>query len=492
MDRAPTIVHASPCHVSAIGGAVLTITGNDFNYDPPTAVSVWLSRGVTPGYPWTTFLRRGGSGIDAEHGLLSCSLRLKAGGNGVQWNSTYLTCVLPAGLGTGWRVVVVNHDVDDGSGDVSTTQWQQSTSADFVVDYLPPSIASVVVSGEVDSVTGIANTRSRPCVGGFSVVITGANFGPIAPAVTIGGLPCVVVAGSSSDGRVVCTAPQRATDADSDASIAVVVWQDGQSSEGVPFAYDGPSVMGVTPSEFPALDVGRTVFTVTGVNFGVPAAVGSDEQHVVTVGPFNCTSVVWPSDSLLTCVVAGEVPVGAYPVVVTVPTVRSFAADSESSVGNGNDSAVAGALVTAVCPSGYHGTIGQRCEACPVGAVCAGGVGDPIAASGYYPLSRTQFVECSPVDACDGGTNYSAIASAGGSLSCSRNYIGDRCALCAPGSYRLNSTCHTCPNTAWLLFLLFSLAILTSVATAVYLSKKKINFAGLSIGVVSCGNWFRE
>jgi hypothetical protein len=51
-------------------------------------------------------------------------------------------------------------------------------------------------------------------------------------------------------------------------------------------------------------------------------------------------------------------------------------------------------------------------------------------------------------------------------------------------SYRLRSRCATCPSTAWLLFLAFSFAIVAGVAAAVYLSKKRINMAGLSIGVV--------
>ena len=49
--------------------------------------------------------------------------------------------------------------------------------------------------------------------------------------------------------------------------------------------------------------------------------------------------------------------------------------------------------------------------------------------------------------------------------------------------YRLRGTCHTCPDTAWLLFLLFALAITFFVAVAVWLGKKKINLAGMSIGV---------
>ena len=52
------------------------------------------------------------------------------------------------------------------------------------------------------------------------------------------------------------------------------------------------------------------------------------------------------------------------------------------------------------------------------------------------------------------------------------------------GSYRLRLECQSCPNTAWLLFLLFAIAIIAASAAAMYLSKTKINFAGLGIGVV--------
>ena len=50
---------------------------------------------------------------------------------------------------------------------------------------------------------------------------------------------------------------------------------------------------------------------------------------------------------------------------------------------------------------------------------------------------------------------------------------------------RLQGVCKACPNTAWLLFLGFFLALLGMVAIAVYLNRKRINLAGLSIGVVS-------
>jgi hypothetical protein len=69
-------------------------------------------------------------------------------------------------------------------------------------------------------------------------------------------------------------------------------------------------------------------------------------------------------------------------------------------------------------------------------------------------------------------------------VACARNYRGARCGDCNIGSYRLMGKCRTCPNTAWLLLLSFFLAITAFVAVGVWLSKKNINLAGLSVGVV--------
>ncbi len=49
---------------------------------------------------------------------------------------------------------------------------------------------------------------------------------------------------------------------------------------------------------------------------------------------------------------------------------------------------------------------------------------------------------------------------------------------------RLKERCVACPNTAWLLLLMFSLALLALVSASVYLSKKRINLAALGIGMV--------
>ena len=56
--------------------------------------------------------------------------------------------------------------------------------------------------------------------------------------------------------------------------------------------------------------------------------------------------------------------------------------------------------------------------------------------------------------------------------------------LCRTLEGRLRNVCVPCPNTAWLLFLIFALALIALVAISVYLSKKRLNLAILGIGVV--------
>jgi hypothetical protein len=126
---------------------------------------------------------------------------------------------------------------------------------------------------------------------------------------------------------------------------------------------------------------------------------------------------------------------------------------------------------------------GDLCAGCPNGAECPGGDLDPVALPGFFPVTRASFVTCVPLAACSGGVNGS-VAANGGEAGCGQYYRGARCGSCRQGAYLRAGECHKCPNTAWLLFLSFALAIVAAVAAAVYVTKKRVNLAGLSIGVV--------
>jgi hypothetical protein len=214
---------------------------------------------------------------------------------------------------------------------------------------------------------------------------------------------------------------------------------------------------------------GRPRLTLRGVNFGDRYRAGLTVPHVVTVGPLQCVNIVWVDDTELSCVPEGEVAAG--PINVTL----TLAGDTTQPV-----------TVSAGCPLGWFARPGDRCAPCPEGARCVGGVSDPVSLAGHFPLSLVEFVQCVPRVACVGGVSASDLVtrSDGTRAGCSRLYSGDRCAECAVGAYRLKGKCASCPNTAWLLFFAFALAITAAVAGAVYLAGKRINMAGLSIGVV--------
>ena len=168
----------------------------------------------------------------------------------------------------------------------------------------------------------------------------------------------------------------------------------------------------------------------------------------------------------LRLVTAGEYLVGVHNVTLTVAGVTTRPVTT-----------------AAKCPAEFFGSAGEACAPCPEGATCAGMDADPLALPGYYPQSRAEFVRCTPAQACVGGVTAADVA-LGVGTGCRLYYDGPRCSECQTGAYRLAAKCVKCPNTAWLLFLSFAIAIVAAVSAAVYLSKKRVNLAGLSVGVV--------
>jgi hypothetical protein len=309
---------------------------------------------------------------------------------------------------------------------------------------------------------------SAAAVGGFVVTINGSDFSrvPAAVVVMVGGLPCVVVAPTLDHDALQCVAPPLQVDRGSE----VVVTVDGQSSAAWAFTYDPPVVSSVTPLVLNAVpSASRPRLTVRGVNFGTRYRDGLTPNHTVMIGDVACGSLVWVSDSEVSCGVEGDLVTGVFPVSVAVAGV-SAPVDVE---------------VTFTCPRGTYGQAGERCAGCPAGAVCPGGTQEPLSLPGFYPVARTSFVACAPVAACTGGAYAAAVlGTVNNTLGCHRHYTGQRCGNCAPGAYRLRGECKGCPNTAWLLFAALPLAVLGGVLVAVYLSKKRINLSGLSLGVV--------
>ena len=134
------------------GGGVVVVSGASFNVDP-MPLRVWLVRGA--------WLASSLVPTAADTDALPCSVvnqsRLFSASNAV-------ACVIPAGSGTDWRFVVVNYDLDDATGVMMTSRWRASAPSEAPFAYNPP-------------VTHAATTvGAKPAVGGFVVLITGANL----------------------------------------------------------------------------------------------------------------------------------------------------------------------------------------------------------------------------------------------------------------------------------------------------------------------------
>jgi hypothetical protein len=69
------------------------------------------------------------------------------------------------------------------------------------------------------------------------------------------------------------------------------------------------------------------------------------------------------------------------------------------------------------------------------------------------------------------------------SAQCISGYEGPRCSRCANRFYRLEGMCEPCPELAWLIIPGFLLALMALLAVAMYLQKKNVQLAGLSVGV---------
>jgi hypothetical protein len=442
LPPAVTAVHPAVVLSGTAGGGRLDVVGVNFAH--PLPMSAWLVRqqGLV-GMPW------GRSGPVPSPDVSECPVVPGT------VTATSLACRVPPGTGTGWGLVVVNHD------DAALPGFARRASLaapSFSLAYAPPVLSGVAL---------VAEGGGAPATGGFSLRLTGANFGAEAPLVTVGSLLCGVAPDNHTHDSLVCTAPARQVDGHSLVRVSV----GGQLSEAVLFSYDPPVVSRMVPGEMLAVAPasGRPRLTLHGVNFGSRYRTGVPTVHAVRVGPLACGSVNWVDDAELSCVPEGDVPTG--PTSVTI----SLAGDASAAV-----------FIMAGCPANWFARLGDRCAPCPSGASCLGGVSDPVSLPGHFPLSMTEFVECAPRAACAGGMSGADLASrsSGDRVGCSRLYRGDRCAECTVGAYRLKGKCASCPDTAWLLFFGFSLVITAAVAAAVYLAGKRINMAGLSIGVV--------
>jgi hypothetical protein len=384
------VYHASPSTWNTTGGGgQLAIHGRDFGV--PLPVTVWLHRGVLP---------NDAALLGSVRGALVCPV------NSSGSSATLILCAMPAGYDSGWVVTVINHA--DESRVFSQAQVAANTSVR--VGFAAPTVASVAVvrsSGGDGAGTPVDAAGTAPAAGGFLIRLRGWNLST-RPEVLLSGDTCSLVGDvSASHDSVVCRAPPRRINAD-----AVVVVRSGPLvSNAVRFSFDAPLVTAVEPAVITAMANARpVVLHVKGINFGVVLPL-VESTHRVAVGGLHCLAVSWLSDAALTCLFAEELRVGVHNVTVWV---------------RDDISQPSRASVRAECPPSYYGTDGEQCVACPEGSDCGGGMSDPIAVKGFFRVSRTVFARCQPREACLGGVNST----------CHGNYVGDRCADCAIGTYR--------------------------------------------------------
>lgn len=213
---------------------VVTVDGQSsngavrFNYAAPVLTQVSPTTGPTSGgTPLTlTGSNFGISGAQVTVDGASCAVQSQSHGQ--------ITCSSPAGSGTNRPVIV-------------TVAGQSSNTGLFT--YAAPSLSQLQPS------TG-------PTAGGFTLTLTGQNFGS-SGQVDFGSTPCPV--SSWSDSQVTCTAPEGLGE-----NIPVKVLVGGQSSNAMSFSYDAPTLVGVTPSVGPL--AGGASLTLSGSSFGAQGA----------------------------------------------------------------------------------------------------------------------------------------------------------------------------------------------------------------------------
>ncbi|KNC49451.1 uncharacterized protein AMSG_05458 [Thecamonas trahens ATCC 50062] len=128
-----------------------------------------------------------------------------------------------------------------------------------------------------------------------------------------------------------------------------------------------------------------------------------------------------------------------------------------------------GSIGNCTCVRGYFENLAvvgadpskRQCDACPVGASCAGGNARPIADPGYHQVGD-EFVSCPQPSACLGAGQ------------CARGYKGASCTDCVSGYYRLGDRCYKC-NKAQAAFIATGIAflLLLFVAALVYLNTRE-------------------
>eukprot|EP00808_Paulinella_micropora_P020578 g61239.t1 len=158
----------------------------------------------------------------------------------VTWSHSQIVCTAPEGQGTANNLVV-------------TVQPLGLTSAPYLFDYQPPTLANVTSS------------RGFPTKGGNNITLTGSNFG-LTPVVTLtykASTDVTAVVAHLNRSHTQLVVPLPAGQGAITASVSVL----GRGSDpALIFAYDGPVLVDINPTS--GQSAGGTNLTLTGSNFG--------------------------------------------------------------------------------------------------------------------------------------------------------------------------------------------------------------------------------
>eukprot|EP01138_Halocafeteria_seosinensis_P013173 gb/GECG01013454.1/.p1 GENE.gb/GECG01013454.1/~~gb/GECG01013454.1/.p1 ORF type:complete len:1419 (+),score=134.27 gb/GECG01013454.1/:1-4257(+) len=399
-----------------------------------------------------------------------------------EFNHSTITFRLPEGYG---RDVSVNVVVG-GWGEVSTLN-------EGSFSYDPPAVTDVVRLAADGSEAFCRPTRRCivrgnnthcyddhpdcfPTTGNVPVKIKGINFGSSLSAVKIfiGENKCSIKGRKFSfisHTAVHCTLPSGWG-----SNLVVDVTVGGQSSASVDelyFSYDPPRISDVSPN---VPDAEGAELRFRGSNFG-PA--GGDAW--VMVGERRCMDPIVRSHSIIECTMEADV-VGAKEINLTVARQQVvFPAWREK--------------IVTMCQPEWYGLESETCLYCPDhlrGAVCPGRErteDKTYADEGWWkineptPSSRCHddrqgretcpvLLPCEPPWACTGSNE------------CAEGYSGERCSSCVAGThFRINGECQACPNHAWLLGVVLSVAAIGAIIGGYIINSKNIQLAAFTVGV---------
>ena len=405
------------------------------------------------------------------------------------YNDTTILFPMPEGAGYNLQVVVI-------------VGGQASQQTGVLFSYDPPSVLSISNAGEpladclprivpTDFGAVVLNLTVYPSYPGcfptmssppYTLLVSGQSFEAsyIPMEITLGGQVCSML--SHNHYQATCLAPSGMG-----SDVPLVVTVGGRSSllnNASIFSYDPPVITNVIPN-IPNAAGGDSI-EIDGHNFGP-----TNSPVSVTIGGIPCLGASWYNDALLKCTTQSDTVGPKNMSVLAANRTTPFVWYEEQG------------MIEYRCESGSYGLIGEYCVECGVlpgqqeGAFCPGNeLYEDLVVSlpGWWRYNSTTpslcnplrvdriltnaayggcpvFIACEPTDSCLGANI------------CAEEYTGDRCASCASGFYRVNDSCVKCPNSPWVVVIVFCIGALAALFVAYFLNSKNLNLALISVGM---------